>query len=183
MKRKIIDTFHEETSFDPNGKYLIIHSSDINPCQYISAVLKGKGLRDGDVIKSFGNMIQRKVRSIKNEKIYPTLPYSTGEMFDLLEKGHLQELYNVNFYSIKGTFKLNHAGYAEIESKHLATKVWSICNDWEALLFPRKYSRQLVTGFTIHRLTALKDVIQTLHKMNCTDITQQNKIWADVAVS
>ena len=128
-------------------------------------------------------MIQRKVRSIKNEKIYPTLPYSTGEMFDLLEKGHLQELYNVNFYSIKGTLKLNHAGYAEIESKHLATKVWSICNDWEALLFPRKYSRQLVTGFTIHRLTALKDVIQTLHKMNCTDITQQNKIWADVAVS
>ena len=103
MKRKIIDTFPEEISFYPNVKRLIVHSSDANRCQYIVAFLKGKGLRDGDITKSFGNMIRRKVRSIKNEKIYPTWPYSPGEMFDLLEKGPLQELYNVIFYTIKET--------------------------------------------------------------------------------
>ena len=42
-------------------------------------------------------MIRRKVRSIKNEKIYPTWPYNQGEIFDLLKKGPLQELYNVIF--------------------------------------------------------------------------------------
>ena len=113
LKRKIIDTFPEEISFYPNEKYLIVHSSDVNPSQYIVAVPKGKGLRDGDIIKSFGNMIRRKVRSIKNEKIYPTWSYSRGEMFDLLMKGPLQELCNVIFYIIKGSFKLNHVGYAE----------------------------------------------------------------------
>ena len=38
-------------------------------------------------------------------------------MFDLLEKGPLQELYNVIFYTVKGSFKLNQVGYAERESK------------------------------------------------------------------
>ena len=31
LKRKIIDTFPEEISFYPNGKYLIIYSNDTNP--------------------------------------------------------------------------------------------------------------------------------------------------------
>ena len=46
-------------------------------------------------------MIRRKVRSIKNEKIDPTWPHSPEEMFDLLEKGPLQELYNAIFYTIE----------------------------------------------------------------------------------
>ena len=72
LKRKIIDTLPGEISFYTNGKYFIIHSGDVNPCQYIVAVLKGKGLRDGHTTKSFANMIRRKVRSIKNEKLCPT---------------------------------------------------------------------------------------------------------------
>ena len=31
LKRKIIDTFPEEISFYPNGKYLVINSNDANP--------------------------------------------------------------------------------------------------------------------------------------------------------
>ena len=64
-------------------------------------------------------MIRRKVRKIKNEKIYPTWPYSPGEMFDLLKKEPLQELYNVIFYIVKGSFKLNQAVYEETELKQL----------------------------------------------------------------
>ena len=40
-------------------------------------------------------MIRGKVRLIKNEKIYPTGPYSQEEMFGLLGKGPSQELYNM----------------------------------------------------------------------------------------
>lgn len=58
LKRKIIDTLPKEIAFYPNGKYLMLHLNDVNPCQFTVIVLKGKGLRDGDIIKSFGNMIR-----------------------------------------------------------------------------------------------------------------------------
>ena len=45
LKRKMIDTFPEEISLHPNGKYLTVQSSNVNPCQYIVAVLNGKGLK------------------------------------------------------------------------------------------------------------------------------------------
>ena len=53
LKRKIIDTFPEETSFYPNGKYLIVPSSNIKPCQFIAVVLKGKGLNVSSTRKVF----------------------------------------------------------------------------------------------------------------------------------
>ena len=62
-----------------------------------------------------------------------------------------------------------------------------MASDWEALLIPQKNPKLLLTGLAMHRLTGRKDVIQMLHKMNstafCSDIIQQNKIWADIAVS
>ena len=61
-------------------------------------------------------------------------------MFDLSKKGPLQELHNVIFYIVIGSFKLKQAGYAETESKQLATKFWSMANDWDALLYPQKIS-------------------------------------------
>ena len=45
LKRKMIGTFPEEISLSPNGKYLIVQSSNANPCQYIVAVLNSKGLK------------------------------------------------------------------------------------------------------------------------------------------
>ena len=40
----MIEPFPEEISLYLNGKYLIVQSSNANPCQYIVAVLNGKGL-------------------------------------------------------------------------------------------------------------------------------------------
>ena len=37
LKRRIIDNFSKD-------EYLIVHSSDVNPCEYVLAILKGKGL-------------------------------------------------------------------------------------------------------------------------------------------
>ena len=68
-------------------------------------------------------MIRRKVRSITNEKIYPTWPYNPDEIFNLLQKVPFHIPYNVIFYTVKNRFKLIRAGYEETESKQLATKI------------------------------------------------------------
>ena len=49
----MIDTFLEEISLYPNGKYLIVQLSNVNPCQYIAAVLNGKGLKVTSARKLF----------------------------------------------------------------------------------------------------------------------------------
>ena len=53
LKKKMIDTFPEEISLYPNRKYLIVKSSIVNPCQYIVAVLNGKGLKVTSARKLF----------------------------------------------------------------------------------------------------------------------------------
>ena len=70
--------------------------------------------------------------------MYPTLPHSPSEIFDLLKKGLLQGPDNVIFYTVKDIFKLNQARCEEAKSKQLATKIWSMANDWQALLLPQK---------------------------------------------
>ena len=64
FKKKIINTFPEEISFYPNGKYLIVQSSNINPCHFIVAVLKSKGLKVTSAEKLF------LVRKMYNERIF-----------------------------------------------------------------------------------------------------------------
>ena len=62
--RKILsEEFEDEISFFPYGKNLLVHASDMNPCEYPVAIIKGKGLRDNDIIRAFGEIIQRKVRA------------------------------------------------------------------------------------------------------------------------
>ena len=44
LKRKIIETFHEKMLLYPN-EYLIVYSGDVNPCQFIVAILRDKALK------------------------------------------------------------------------------------------------------------------------------------------
>ena len=53
LEMKTIDTFPEEIPLNPNGKYFIVRSSNANPCQYIVAVLNGKGLKVTSARKLF----------------------------------------------------------------------------------------------------------------------------------
>ena len=68
LKRRIIDKFPYNISFYPKDKYLVVHSSDVNPSEYVLAILKGKGLKDYDIIKSFWVMIRRKIKITVGEK-------------------------------------------------------------------------------------------------------------------
>ena len=53
LKRRMIETFPEEISLNPNGKYLLAQSNNASPCQYILAVLNGKDLKVLSVRKLF----------------------------------------------------------------------------------------------------------------------------------
>ena len=43
LKRRIVDKFGEDVSFFPNGKYLIVHASGINPSLCSIATPQGNG--------------------------------------------------------------------------------------------------------------------------------------------
>ena len=43
LKRKLVEHVGDIIFF-PNGKYVIVHASDINPCHYKVATIKGKGI-------------------------------------------------------------------------------------------------------------------------------------------
>ena len=51
IERRIIDKFTDDISLYPKDKYLIVHSGNVNPCEYVLAILEGKGLKDYDTIK------------------------------------------------------------------------------------------------------------------------------------
>ena len=63
LKRKIlINKFSDDISFYPKVKYLIVHSSNFDPCEYLLVILRGKRLKDYGMIISFGETIRRKLR-------------------------------------------------------------------------------------------------------------------------
>ena len=69
LKRKLIAEFDESICFFLSGKFVIVHSSDTNPCQYGVAFLQESGLRDDDIVKSFGRLIKRKICERNEEAI------------------------------------------------------------------------------------------------------------------
>ena len=63
LKRGIAERFPDDIFHYNKGKYLIVHCSDMKPCAYAIAILKSKGLRSNDIIRSFGALIHEKLRN------------------------------------------------------------------------------------------------------------------------
>ena len=82
----IIDKFSNDISFYQKDKYLIVHSSDINACEYVPVILKEKGLNDYDTIKSFREMIWSKIKITAEEKQSLEWSYSPQEIIEILDK-------------------------------------------------------------------------------------------------
>ena len=91
LKRKLSKKFEELIDFFPVAKYIIVHSSNINPCKYAVASLIGKGIRDKDHTMSFANFIKTKLQ----ENVYDKLPSSSNELEMLISNRPMQELYNI----------------------------------------------------------------------------------------
>ena len=68
LRRFLESNFENEVSFYSLGKYIVVCPSDVNPCIYSIATLKGRGLRDLDLVKSFGRMIRRKIEEKKKKE-------------------------------------------------------------------------------------------------------------------
>ena len=186
LRRKLESKFPERIGFYPSGKYLIVYSSDVNPCTYSVATLKGAGLRTSDLAKTFGRMISKKLAFTNQEK-EGNFPYSYEELIERLDEGPMSELYNIIFATIQPEFTLTETGYAKTHSRLLATKIWALSSDWESLIKKNKEAqiKQVLTGLTVHRVTASKQTIQMLKKMNHSisyrDIIMQNKKLANNA--
>ena len=180
--RKILsEEFEDEVSFFPYGKNCLVHASDINPCEYPLAIIKGKGLKDDDIIKAFGEMIHRKVRARKDNSD-KKFPYTPEELSAMIENdGPIPELYNAIFATIRPFTKTNEHGYAETSSQRLATKIWATAYDWENLLTNKNNVKQIITGSLVHRLTGRKDVVKLLNQTNNSitydDLLEQNMFW------
>ena len=121
LERGIIDKFSDDISFCPKGKYLIVHNVD--PFEYVLAILKGKGLKDYDITKSFGKLIRRKFKITAEEKQSPEWLYIPQAIVEMLDKGPLPEIYNTIFYTVYRKYVTNKYGYAKTKSSQFSTKI------------------------------------------------------------
>ena len=153
LKRKLIAEFNESMSFFPSGKYVIVHSSDANPCQYGVAFLQGSDLRYDDSLKWFGGIIKRKVCERNEEAI--EWPLSREQLAQLLDKGALPELYNAMYHTLFDGSKKNEFGYNVTTSSNKATRICSIACDWEYLIANKPLPKQTVTGLVLHRISGM----------------------------
>ena len=60
LKQKLAKDVPEELSFYPVGCYVVVHSSDMTPCDYTVSTLKGYGLRNNNLIRAFSRMMKGK---------------------------------------------------------------------------------------------------------------------------
>eukprot|EP00795_Rhopilema_esculentum_P000574 gene574-10262_t len=185
LKRRIIDECGPEISFYNSGKYLIVHASDVNPCEYAIATLHGCGLRDDDLSKAFGRMVKRKLEARRNAP--RQWPCTTEEILSQLDRGPLPEIYNAIFYTLKDYGEKNEYGYNKTISRVRATKIWSLASDWEHLITKQPSPKQAILGLVLHRITGSKESINYLHKLNhivsYNDIRLQNMAWSRMVMS
>ena len=104
----------------------------------VLAILKGKELKDYDIIKSFGEIIWRKIKITAEKKQRSEWPYSLQDIVEMLVKGPLPEIYNTIFFTVYGKYITYKEGYAKTDDYLWSTKIWSMACDWEALLKKEK---------------------------------------------
>eukprot|EP00794_Sanderia_malayensis_P005820 gene5820-6517_t len=148
------------------GSGNILHSVDVNPLDYSLATLQGAGLRDDDITKAFANMINRKVKCLKQKQLAEGQVRNEQISFDELvaqldEHEPLQQIYNAIGLSLHPSAKKNEHGYVVLSSLQ-ANKVWSIAGTWQQLLTGEFSSTSLALGMVIHRVTGSKETINLL---------------------
>ena len=77
------------------------------------------------------------------------------------------ELYNAIYLTFNDSIKLSEQGYAITSSSNLGCKIWSLANEWEALLLRRagyRNPKQVLMGMTVYRLS--KEIAQYLSRSN-----------------
>jgi hypothetical protein len=129
LKNRLKTDFKEKIGFLPFGRHIIVNSSEMDPCLYSIATLKGFVLRDIDITKAFAAMIKRKVLNLKEENDDnddgddDQFPFTPEKLLKNIDKGPLPDLCKVISLALKITYATNNCGYTITKSKNLATKV------------------------------------------------------------
>ena len=159
LKRELLDEFGDEISFFATGRNVLVHNSKMNPCEYAIATINGKGLRDEDIIKAFGKLVQRKLSAKLSKKAPKQWPLTPGDLVAQLNEESLPVLQGAILASLgKST--------SHQMSSILEPKVWALCSEWESLLTKRPSANQIAVGSVVHRLTGRKDVVEILSKLD-----------------
>jgi len=136
-------------------------------------------MRDENLTKAFGKMIRRKIQVMDKQEEWPLSPENFLQSMD---RCPMPELFNVIFFPMHDSGKVNEFGYAELPSYNEAMKIWSLASDWESLITKQPNPKTATMGLVIHRLTRSKEVIDILHKSSHTisykNIRLQNSAWA-----
>ena len=105
LKHNLVDKEEEEElGFYSVSRCVIVFSTDVNPCEYSVATLKGNGLQDFDIIKSFSNLIKRKI--VDKESTFENFRYDANSLLENIEQYKPQrELYNIIYSTIHGTWE------------------------------------------------------------------------------
>ena len=81
LRMELSNRFPEEVDFSSSGKYVTVYSSQVNPCDYSIATLKGSGLSDENHIRAFSNLIRKKVEKMEFSDL-PSEPEKLIEAFE-----------------------------------------------------------------------------------------------------
>ena len=155
-----MDECGSDISFYKSGKYLVVHASDVNLCEYVTTALQCCRLRDDDRAKAFDRMVKRKLQARENA---PTQWSCTSkEIMNQLDRGPLPEIYNVIFYTLKDYREKNEYGYNKAISRIRAAKIWSLASDWEHLITKQPCPKQATLGLILHRSTGSKESVTYL---------------------
>ena len=188
LKEIVLERFPDSIGFFRSGKYLIVHSQYINPCEYSVSTLKGHGMRDTDIIRSFANLIRRRVESKRDEE-HTSFPMKPNELVEELHKGPIPELYNAIYMTLNGSGAINKHGYCGTNSSNLANKIWALASDWEALLLRQptyRNPKQVLLAVFLYRIARSKALLTFVNKSNnCIsykDTLTILKYWEDMVM-
>ena len=95
-------------------------SIEVNPCQYSVATLHGFGLSDNDIIRSYAQMVRRKLQTCN--QLRESWPMSIDDIENFVQRGPLPELYNAIYATINPSFKVHSTGYAVTPSHQMQQK-------------------------------------------------------------
>ena len=179
LRRVLEERFGDIISFYKSGRNLIIHPTSVNPCFYATATLRGAGLRDDDLTRTFASMLRRKLTR-ETRKAWPV---SAEDLIARLDNsGPMDVIYNAIAWSINPHAAKNERGYVLTGSKSLSRKVWSVSSDWETLLTHERSIESTALSLTVHRLTGSKEVTNMLskcgHGLSYSDVRLLNNTWA-----
>ena len=112
-----------------------------------------KGLRDDDIVKSFGKLEKREVCERNEEAV--EWPLSREQLTQVLDKGPLPEPCNAIHYTFFNGSKKNEFVYNVTTLSIKATQIWSIACDWEYLITNKPLLKQTVTGLLLQRISGM----------------------------